>query len=191
MEIYEFSYWKPAYLIPNIIFILTCLGVSVQIIYDILKKRMKLLSDARYQDAAAKYLLANLDYMDIPCINNGNDKGYSYRESVWNASFVSNLLSDGEVFLTKFMQIIIESEVKLIRNEYKIYLNYDEGALLYGCIDEFKILNKNEIFIQTYDKCNGKWDIWDNKRYPKCLGIYSGLSVEVETFAIRQLSQSY
>ena len=50
MEIYEFSYWKPAYLKPNVIFVLQSLGIDVQVIYKLVQNRMKLLNHARFDD---------------------------------------------------------------------------------------------------------------------------------------------
>ena len=100
MEIYEFSYWKPAYLKPNVIFVLQSLGVDVQNIYQMVAKRMKLLNYARYDDKAAIHYLSNLDSLEIPAMMSEHN-GYHFSSCVWMRALKCGLLEESEVFLSK------------------------------------------------------------------------------------------
>eukprot|EP01083_Nonionella_stella_P109715 320220_1 len=164
MEIYEFSHWKPAYLKPNSILVLQALGIDVKVFYDLIRTRIILLTHARCDSACAKYLLCNMECVDIPSIVGSDGSGYSFKQSVWMKAVHCALLEDNEVVFSKFIQIMIEMEWKLLRSQYKVMLSYKDGALLYGCIDELQILNKNEVFIQTYDKELQKWEIWNGSK---------------------------
>ena len=104
MEIYEFSNWKPAYLKPNVIFVLQSLGVDVQVIYQLVKNRMKLLNHARYNDTAAIHYLSNLDSLEIPAMMSTYN-GYSFNRSVWIQAFKCGLLKDSEVFFKKILRV--------------------------------------------------------------------------------------
>ena len=43
-------------------------------------------------------------------------------------------------------------------------LEYRDAALLYGCIDDLKILKQGQVFIQTFNKEKQEWDIWINDK---------------------------
>ena len=162
MEIYEFSSWKPAYLKANHVIILRSLGIDEHIFYKLFKDRLKFLDRARKFDADAIHLLANMDCVDIPVINSSMN-GYKFDQSVWIKALRNGMLRECEVFLSKFMQVMVENEVKLLQREYKLMLDYENGALLFGCFDELRILKENEVFIQTFDKEKEEWSVWNDE----------------------------
>ncbi len=167
MEIYAFSDWKPMYLRPNIMFVLQALGVDVQGIYKVIRDRLKLLNYARFDDAAAKRLLSSMDSLDIPSISGthtASKRGYSWNDSVWIKALNLKLLSESDAFLRKMVHILVENQVRDLRSEHKVMLEYKDGALLFGCLDQFGILKKNQVFIQTFDREQNRWDRWKKQR---------------------------